>query len=312
MAIEFPRGTQLIDAGGQDFGWAGLWPRCEQLLEGGGDTEWIAYSGSGAALELLMQFPEIGGEVESAWSDGRAVMFVSGSCLPESLELQLPVEWRALLSLPQPADVLLVPRERLLSAGPQRVVETVLQQGPLLRVLRRGLFDERLPGLTAGPPVLKETALRAAVRQTLQRTGSAGESLTCREAGLLLLHGFDDACHNLVQTLEGRGALQTADYWHGIMHRREPDAGNASWWFRRVRRHPVLQKVGEHLIAWLTELGAESAVLTAAGDLLDERGWLDPQRLTQLSMSALRDRGHVSERTARLVQYLEMVSLLTL
>jgi hypothetical protein len=74
----------------------------------------------------------------------------------------------------------------------------------------------------------------------------------------------------------------------------------------------VLQKVGEHLIAWLTELGAESAVLTAAGALLDERGWLDPQRLTQLSMSALRDRGSVTERTARLVQYLEMVSLLTL
>jgi hypothetical protein len=54
-------------------------------------------------------------------------------------------------------------------------------------------------------------------------------------AGLWLYFSCLDEAHTLAQ------AVETADgsFWHGIMHRQEPDAGNAAYWFRRAGRHAI-------------------------------------------------------------------------
>ena len=57
------------------------------------------------------------------------------------------------------------------------------------------------------------------------------------QAGLCLLAGDLDRSHALSQSI----ASPEGSFWHGIMHRREGDYGNAKYWFGRVGDHPVIQ-----------------------------------------------------------------------
>lgn len=64
-------------------------------------------------------------------------------------------------------------------------------------------------------------------------------------AALLQIHDHWDASHEAAQQADDLGERSFSPYWHGIAHRREPDAGNASYWFRRVGRHPLFSRLGE-------------------------------------------------------------------
>lgn len=70
--------------------------------------------------------------------------------------------------------------------------------------------------------------------------------LTALEAGLRLMHDDLDGSHRAAQSIEGAGD-HSGDYWHALMHRREPDYGNAKYWFRHVGRHPVFATLAEEL-----------------------------------------------------------------
>jgi hypothetical protein len=54
-------------------------------------------------------------------------------------------------------------------------------------------------------------------------------------SGLYLYFSCLDEAHEIAQevnTVEG-------SFWHAIMHRQEPDAGNSGYWFNRVGSHPI-------------------------------------------------------------------------
>ncbi|QJW94001.1 hypothetical protein [Frigoriglobus tundricola] len=60
-------------------------------------------------------------------------------------------------------------------------------------------------------------------------------------AGLWLRFDFLDASHAISQDLD----TAEGSFWHAIMHRREPDAWNSKYWWRRVGPHPVLTALAE-------------------------------------------------------------------
>lgn len=93
-------------------------------------------------------------------------------------------------------------------------------------------------------------------------------------AGLHLLYDDLDGSHSLSQTIEGRGKNRNGDYWHAIMHRREPDYNNAKYWFRRVGAHPVLAELPAVLERIRVE--AKSAELDHWRDRLVRNGTWDP------------------------------------
>jgi hypothetical protein len=61
------------------------------------------------------------------------------------------------------------------------------------------------------------------------------QSAACCHAALHLLNNELDPAHKICQAIP----TPEGSFWHGIVHRREGDYGNAKYWFSRVGPHPV-------------------------------------------------------------------------
>ena len=54
-------------------------------------------------------------------------------------------------------------------------------------------------------------------------------------SGLYVYFSCFEEAHTLAQDI----ATAEGSYWHAIVHRQEPDAGNAAYWFRQAGAHPI-------------------------------------------------------------------------
>lgn len=113
--------------------------------------------------------------------------------------------------------------------------------GPAFSALLR---EPRLPELGPGLP---NQALRTALSALTPENSFTSLSdrtmaLGCI-SGFWLLHDFLDESHAISLDLD----TPTGSYWHGIMHRREPDYDNARYWFRRVGDHPIFPEIGREI-----------------------------------------------------------------
>jgi hypothetical protein len=58
-------------------------------------------------------------------------------------------------------------------------------------------------------------------------------------AGLYLYFDCWDEAHTVAQDIE----TPEGSYWHAIVHRQEPDASNAAYWFRQVGEHAIFPEL---------------------------------------------------------------------
>jgi len=109
--------------------------------------------------------------------------------------------------------------------------------GPVFAEL---LAEPRLPPLDAGSPnhavYPRLKALDLASAFAPHQILDEDMAKACL-AGLWLYHDFLEESHVLSQDID----TPTGSYWHGLLHRREPDFENARYWFRRVGSHPVFE-----------------------------------------------------------------------
>ena len=114
---------------------------------------------------------------------------------------------------------------------------------------KEAIATPELPML--GPERRAGTKSETEINQALDSLFSAQNIPDSRKpllrSAALLWHDHLDASHTISQGIETRNG----SWLHGIMHRREPDYGNAKYWFRRVTRHETFPELAERVEALL-------------------------------------------------------------
>ncbi|WP_165227943.1 hypothetical protein [Aquisphaera insulae] len=161
-----------------------------------------------------------------------------------------------------------------------------------------------------GPTLVQHAPPRPKIEGSLSADSLAAlfprgsrRGLLALSAGLLQIHDFWDQSHAAAQEADDLGERESSAYWHAIAHRREPDAWNAAYWFRRVGQHiifPVLGKRARDILKDDAEPGVR-------GRLLDATMW-NPSAMIDLCTTARP--GTTAEALAKRLQRAEMEILL--
>jgi hypothetical protein len=109
-------------------------------------------------------------------------------------------------------------------------------------------------------------------------------------SGLYLYCGCWDEAHSTADSIERPDGY----FWHGIVHRQEPDPGNAAYWFRKTGVHPVFAR-----------LGAEAAGCGYKIEPAASGGEWDPFAFIEYCESVRRRPGSYEEQVAMKVQLIE-------
>lgn len=110
-------------------------------------------------------------------------------------------------------------------------------------------------------------------------------------AGLWLYFSCFEESHSISQDLPSADGA----YWHGILHRQEPDNWNAKYWLRQAAKHPI----HPFLHAAATEIAA------AMGNRVRVPASWDSLWFADLHEAAAHDASHPLRREISLIQLAE-------
>jgi hypothetical protein len=256
--------------------------------------------------------------------------------LPDSQHADLAFVWKRLPSPlagfvmpPETRGAILLDTSRTLQAPSansdqpiqELVIRTALQNPEAVMLLTSSetaddspLPNESvsLPDLAPKHPGSNRSWMNNLLNQLNPRKYLSGDGDSCEVeaqiAGLFQINDYLDESHNRSQSVEGEGQDVNGDYWHGIMHRREPDYGNGKYWFRRVGQHPcfdLLPSLAEQAFKDCSSPDAEHWKTR----LTQPSGW-DGAAFIDLCQAAERSFDPELATAARRIQWAEMLLLL--
>ncbi len=163
-------------------------------------------------------------------------------------------------------------------------------------ILTELLAERRLPPLGPGRPNLAlQPRLQLLTPEQLFAPRLVRDPDMARAclAGLWLCHDFLDEAHSLSQDIDAA----VGSYWHGLVHRREPDFDNAKYWFRRVGKHRVFDDI--RMAA--AELAGSVAPRAETAFLTKQDSW-DPFAFIDLCADTMHGRVACEELCRRIQQ----------
>jgi hypothetical protein len=102
----------------------------------------------------------------------------------------------------------------------------------------------RILGLNGGGkrlmPLVKTGSVSTHAGEDVKSLGSLPNSVL---SGLYLYCNCWDEAHSAADSVEDPNGY----FWHAIVHRQEPDSGNAGYWFRKTGKHPIFLQLAEEV-----------------------------------------------------------------
>jgi len=131
--------------------------------------------------------------------------------------------------------------DAILFAGNARSAVSLCSMSPFAKLLETAQPADL--GSSSRPDVSSEDELNGRLVKEFRNTKLPAVNQQLIRALILLWHDHLDVAHTLAQNVDTTDGA----YVHAIMHRREPDYGNAAYWFRRVGRHAVFPELARRV-----------------------------------------------------------------